>query len=886
MALWPFRKRRKTKVAEGKKVAAPDPPLVERKMFLARKNSSRQKPRRAGSHRNPKDGSYSANNRVNVPEFPQPPNNSSSSPIPIQNSFHPQKQPHEGGFSSYFIEPNNSMSASSASSHRPHKPTSIARKLSKRGRDRSQQPQPPPSAYITQLARTASKRDKKRIRNFDELEDDRPMSRSSLPARDSTNSSLSSQSSMRAYKVRNIFTPRPKLHYENSTGTSPTKSARLHPLTPSRSNSRSLRDGRHTRAGITDEELLRGGRVDELADELDVHGIKEALDRDRRRRERKKKEDHEKLQRKLERRAAKQREQERMDREMGFEMDDDHFQRNLYNGPNYGAPEYQTGESSRSAGRAGFMITPEPYPFPDPDDRPRDGLSPFSWLHNPSQEKINAHSAQRVDMVTPVSMDSNQGMIGEPEYRGPEQTDSYRSTGPLAQPHEPSHTGGIHNVGDCPSTFRGAFAVDDDDIGRDGLDAGIDTGRGKVSGWTSFLKKATTAARMRKEQSTRGIRSGESVLISDSEGEETHERELVQGNEFYEVDNLRKNQGQTPGTHIPDEVAFAMTALETGHVRGKDSMEAEKRGSFTPGRPLLPYSLHGRPSSSKSSLTGLPHRTPTSNPRSYLGSLDYGSDSPTLPIQPIRTSSTNSQNHYGRPSPTQRYSPSMHRHSLEAVGPDGRPRSLMSTSLASIDSEGSWLSGRVANPRGSINHISPLRTSATSLRRRYQEFDDNGSTNGDDYFSGVTPRRKRREGGGDEEMNGATRLDLSDVEDSDEEGSVGSEAEKKMWRDGPGKKVVAHKVPTTSGSPVDPKTAVLNTAQASTIGTAVTTAPSKDDQQSTTTTRQSWDPTSEVEVFATPMEHPYAPTYNNLEFKTPMEHPAARQSSYAEFVAR
>jgi len=622
--------------------------------------------------------------------------------------------------------------------------------------------------------------------------------------------------------------------------------------------------------------------VDELADELDVHGIKEALDRDRRRKERKKKEDQEKLQRKLERRAAKQREQERMDREMGFEMDDDQFQRNLYSGHNYGAPEFQTGESSRSAGRAGFMITPEPYPFPDPDDPLRDSQSPLSWLHGPSQEDISraTRSAQRVGMVTPVSMDSNQDMSGAPEYRGPEQTDSYKSTGPLAQPHESSHIGGAHHVDDYPPTFRGGF-VADDDMDRDELDAGIDTGRGKMSGWTSlnFLKKAT-AARVRKEQDTRGIQFGESALISDSEGEETHRRELIQGNDFYEVDSLRKNQGQTPGTHIPDEVAFAMTALETGHVRGKDSIEAEKRGSFTPGRPLLPYSLHGRPSSSKSSLTNLPHRVPTSNPRSY-GSIDFGIDSPTLPIQPIRTSSsTHSQNYHGRPSPTQ-----MHRHSLEAVGPDGRPRSLMSTSLASIDSEGSWLSGRVANPRGSINHISPLRTSATSLRRRYQEFDDNGSTNGDDYFSGVTPRRKRRENAGDEEMNGVTRLDLSDVEDSDEEGSVGSEAEKKMWRDGLGKKVVVHEVVATSRSPVDPKTAVLKATQASTT-TAATTAPSKDDQQSTTTTRQSWDPASEAEGFATPMEHPYAPTYNNIEFKTPMEHPAARQSSYAEFVGR
>jgi hypothetical protein len=75
--------------------------------------------------------------------------------------------------------------------------------------------------------------------------------------------------------------------------------------------------------------------------------------------------------------------------------------------------------------------------------------------------------------------------------------------------------------------------------------------------------------------------------------------------------------------------------------------------------------------------------------------------------------------------------------------PSPEPTGL-SQSLASIDSEGSWLSGRKAgSKRGStpLPHH-PLRDSASSLGRRYKEFGESAEELGiaeDEYFSRLTP---------------------------------------------------------------------------------------------------------------------------------------------------
>lgn len=901
MALWPFRKRRKTKNnTEGKKPVVPDPPTVERKLSLIRKASLRQNPRRSASRRRAaaaitkeREVSY-ASSRAPVPDFPLPPNHSSS-PTPMETEFQPQKQSH-GGFTSYLIEMTRPASNSSASSHRHHKPAGIVRKLSKRGRGQKQEP--PPSAYIQQLARTASKRDGKRMRTFDSFEYDRPMSQSSLPGRQSLSSSLSSVSSMRAYRIRSfeLFTPRPRLRYDDGSGTTSQNSKRPD-MTPSRTNSRTNPEWRNRNAG--GEGPHHGGagaRVNDLADELDAKGLREAMDRDKKRREKKKLEDQERLQRKLEKKAMKDMEQEQMQLDVDMDVDqetDKRFQRSLDKNPGLfmSQPGNQMGESSRAAAAYGGFSPLHPYPFPEIDGHGRPTSmgtqTPLSWLNDPSTEDLSRderYSGQRTDMVTPVSMNSVED-IQEEDLRDEdlrdEEPELYIAQEVHVTPHSHIPVSPIHSRSNSKSEKASHAQIDSPTIQHGGfafarpmeieeVEDEQESGRGKKSAWTSFIKRAT-AARIQKEQASREVQAGESALVSDSEEEGLDRAEEASKKDFYhDVEDFRHREGQTPGRHIPDELAFAMTALETGHVRGKDEIEDEQRDHFSPTPPLASYTHYGRPSSSRSSLGAAPHRpqgssrgnhtsTPTSQtPESH-------EDSPTIPPQIPRTSS---QQSHLRPSSLQRYSPSMHRYSSGQASPDNGPRSIMSTSLASIDSEGSWLSGKMTNPRHSVTQISPLRTSATSLRRRYKEIDDGASADCDDYFSGVESRRQRNRSIG-EENNGETRMELSDVEDSDEgddDASIDSETEQKMWRDGFGKKVVIQEVAAS------PRIGMLKDFDRENVN------PNGEGVGSGARS------TSSKEEFVTPLEHPYAKTAGSLEFLTPMEHPGTRQSTVAEIV--
>jgi len=113
--------------------------------------------------------------------------------------------------------------------------------------------------------------------------------------------------------------------------------------------------------------------------------------------------------------------------------------------------------------------------------------------------------------------------------------------------------------------------------------------------------------------------------------------------------------------------------------------------------------------------------------------------------------------------------------------PSPEPTGL-SQSLASIDSEGSWLSGRKpASKRGStpLAHY-PLRDSASSLHRRYKEVGESAEELGiaeDEYFSRLTP--------GPEEQYRINRQSTGNpMPSSDEEdgGSMGSPvSEKTKW---------------------------------------------------------------------------------------------------------
>ncbi|GES64857.1 hypothetical protein ATEIFO6365_0009035200 [Aspergillus terreus] len=131
---------------------------------------------------------------------------------------------------------------------------------------------------------------------------DRHLSDLSLSIRDSAASSISEFSETYTFKVNGFaaWTPRPVIHYVEA------------PRAPS-ARSQKTPDGSTRRdkppaitASEDKENIEPKKRVDRLADDLDAGGLRELLERDRRRKERKLIEDQEKLQRKLQQ-AAEQR---------------------------------------------------------------------------------------------------------------------------------------------------------------------------------------------------------------------------------------------------------------------------------------------------------------------------------------------------------------------------------------------------------------------------------------------------------------------------------------------------------------------------------------------------------------------------------------------------
>lgn len=181
---------------------------------------------------------------------------------------------------------------------------------------------------------------------------------------------------------------------------------------------------------------------------------------------------------------------------------------------------------------------------------------------------------------------------------------------------------------------------------------------------------------------------------------------------------------------------MAMNALESGHINEK-GYEDELRDSVMPTRPpAQPYNHQS--SSQVSSRSSLGAHGLGLRGGAKTGTSDDTRDSPTIP-----------SHHHTRPPSAQRYSPSM-RYSSGGVSPEiGGARSIIAGSLASIDSEGSWLSGKI-NPRQSLQQTSPLRSSEQEPQ------EDDVNMEDDDYLGDSKPERN----------------------------SYDSEADRKTWREG------------------------------------------------------------------------------------------------------
>lgn len=141
---------------------------------------------------------------------------------------------------------------------------------------------------------------------------DEPTSYPSLPRLASLYSNVASDSDRVSYKISVLdsLAPRPTLRYANGARWTPSRASE-----PARTASQGKTLA--ARGAVADEALDARKRIDDLADGLDASDLRELMERDNRRRERRRQREQERVERRLARRADKHRRDEAEARQSG-----------------------------------------------------------------------------------------------------------------------------------------------------------------------------------------------------------------------------------------------------------------------------------------------------------------------------------------------------------------------------------------------------------------------------------------------------------------------------------------------------------------------------------------------------------------------------------------
>ena len=482
---------------------------------------------------------------------------------------------------------------------------------------------------------------------------DRPTSEISLPKPESVRTSVSGMSDWpQNFKVSafDALSPRPTIKYMES---------------PRHMGSRnSMRKNKGP--AIPEESFNTRARMDALADDLDAKGLRELMDRDQRRRDRKQRRDTEKLKRKLEQRNIETEKVRQVPAAAhDAEMHDDGLE--LQKTPSADRTRRTSGELSRE-----------------------NAQSPSSWLQDPSQEVLPAsphdpfhdpHSESRYDAGTPSERGSEKD-LPIIETAKAVRLSSASMSPPLSP--ESKHARGPSNLSnfitappDASEDPEPPQAVAELEAGPEEALAPLptaeerrdsDSSRRNPNTWTSFFRRSRT----KKEPSERHVPTPTSFSNTSRE-------------------------------------SFARSAVSKSPPPPVVQRSFKRPSSGTPTRTQSRFreDLPELPASPEPSRIQSPDPTLASSPY-----IDHASKVETLDDEARVTTPL------GDVHPVFRDEIATSRsrgHSFRSASPTEQPPSamLLSQSLASVDSEGSWLSGRPAK-RSSVP-ISSLRESQASL---------------------------------------------------------------------------------------------------------------------------------------------------------------------------
>lgn len=465
---------------------------------------------------------------------------------------------------------------------------------------------------------------------------DRHRSDISLSMHDSAASSLSDYSDNYTFKVNGFaaWTPRPVIRYVETPRTSYSRHRKSPEPAEQRSKSPTLE--------VSNEDLRSKKRIDDLANGLDAGGLRELMERDRRRQERKQVKDQEKLVRKLQHTAEKV-------PKSGDEPD--------------GSQQLdQTQDTETKRGRSSSQNRTQSQPTTQETEAFLSGEPEGSWLRDTSrdQERNGRMSPETVNIIGNIDDSSIREQKTSQRFSFRPSQDVTMSRSTLAASLSPSRRG-VHSPDS--SQLYGMARSSVSDVSRNVASErrSSDHGTGHASTITSIFRRGSSRLK-------RSYRERFPDRSPPPQKNVSHES-------FFKV----HTQPPAPTPYVPSKALLGPTSFKRSQSKFIEHFGDE---------PLSPPD-------SRLQSPDIPEHEPQAEDR--VPDLQSGS------YYPIPGTGTNNKNRH---------------HSWAGDSVEEDPEHFpLSQSLASIDSEGSWMSGQFLR-RISQRQANSARQSLSSSRNK------------------------------------------------------------------------------------------------------------------------------------------------------------------------
>lgn len=513
---------------------------------------------------------------------------------------------------------------------------------------------------------------------------DQPSSNVSLPLQDSLHSSVSNDSDFVSFKISGLgsLAPRPTLRYapgsRNVSSRASVGGAR--PSSPKKPWTE--------REEIAEEELNSRRRIDDLADGLDASDIRELMERDNRRRDRQRAHDQAKAERRLARRAEKQKAAEAEARKSGTPPPE-----NLERGV---------------AGRELVGLGIDPASAVVTSSRHRESPSPEVGSEtDQSKQPKPLDSFHRTDTI-PLDDTAEQPKAKQPTITEPEES-----------------------VSDLPQGAKLAGLLKSKKS-RSKSTLGSDKERSAIDDYESIRKDSDASGKPNRRSfsalfkwGSRNRRNSGPSSFSNTSREEMQAAAAAKSQAQAQAEALARLQGEEPSA--PEVSASAPVSNNYIAHKAGNTLPKRTRSRFREDLPDFPISP-------PDSRVQSPEAEP---PLPIVAESQTETASQPIPIPGSKSKALTNQHSIDELSRT----PGSMERTSQAPSPDPH----LSISMASIDSEGSWLSGGPGKRRSAA-----LRESLIKANRREQDQSNGSPTNStgedlaiadDDYLDRLTPGR-------------------------------------------------------------------------------------------------------------------------------------------------